>query len=352
MHTTARRFPSDPAQAAVRLICIAGLVLCLASCQGTVKQDENKPFLLPDTPGGVTGLRAVTPFTVSPGDVLDVSFVKNPFSGRTGDYRLGPADRLMIDLAGRTTYSREVTVQPDGKISFYKVGEINAAGKTLNELRTAMKEKLASVMPAADLTVILVQSQAAAAGFLSDLARDGGGASREVRVDPLGDIQLPLIGTVRVGWKTPADVAADIDGKYQAFFGKSLSSTVHVKATATRSIAVLGEVRSPGIYALAHSVHPVYALSMAGGPLDTGAAGSTFLLKPTADGKFNRHEIDLRLSRSNTFDTSLLIEPRDVLIVPKSGIANVNRWVDQYITRLLPFRIGAGASYMLNQQDD
>ena len=35
-----------------------------------------------------------------------------------------------------------------------------------------------------------------------------------------------------------------------------------------------------------------------------------------------------------------LLMPYDVVVVPRSGIASVNTWVDQYLRRTLPFSIG------------
>jgi hypothetical protein len=36
----------------------------------------------------------------------------------------------------------------------------------------------------------------------------------------------------------------------------------------------------------------------------------------------------------------VVLAPYDVVIVPRSGIANVGLWVDQYIRRVLPISLG------------
>ena len=43
----------------------------------------------------------------------------------------------------------------------------------------------------------------------------------------------------------------------------------------------------------------------------------------------------------------ITLQPYDVVVVPRSGIANLNLWVDQYIRRLIPF--GLGISYTINR---
>jgi hypothetical protein len=36
----------------------------------------------------------------------------------------------------------------------------------------------------------------------------------------------------------------------------------------------------------------------------------------------------------------LPLQAYDVVVVPRSGIANLGRWVDQYIRRVIPFNLG------------
>jgi hypothetical protein len=43
----------------------------------------------------------------------------------------------------------------------------------------------------------------------------------------------------------------------------------------------------------------------------------------------------------------MFLLPQDVVLVAKSGIAKANLWVDQYITKLLPF--SRNVSYSYNQ---
>jgi len=43
----------------------------------------------------------------------------------------------------------------------------------------------------------------------------------------------------------------------------------------------------------------------------------------------------------------LPLQPFDVVVVPRSGVADLNLWVDQYIRRMLPF--SAGFSYTINR---
>ena len=46
------------------------------------------------------------------------------------------------------------------------------------------------------------------------------------------------------------------------------------------------------------------------------------------------------------------LEPLDIVFVPKSKIAEVNQFVDQYINKVLPFSRNVGVQYTFGEIDD
>jgi polysaccharide export outer membrane protein len=58
------------------------------------------------------------------------------------DYRIGAEDVIEVIVWKNPDLSREVTVLPDGKISLPLIGDIQAAGHTLNQLMADITEKL------------------------------------------------------------------------------------------------------------------------------------------------------------------------------------------------------------------
>jgi polysaccharide export outer membrane protein len=69
------------------------------------------------------------------------------------DYIIGPGDQLGIEVWKDTALTRLVTVLPDGKISFPLVGELEAGGKTVAQLKKEIEEKIARFVPDATITV-------------------------------------------------------------------------------------------------------------------------------------------------------------------------------------------------------
>ena len=48
-------------------------------------------------------------------------------------------------------------------------------------------------------------------------------------------------------------------------------------------------------------------------------------------------------------DAQLALRPFDVIVVPESKITHVDRWVDQYIRKLLPVDLTAGFQYVYSK---
>ncbi|WP_457571683.1 polysaccharide biosynthesis/export family protein [Desulfovulcanus sp.] len=70
---------------------------------------------------------------------------------------LGPGDVLEISVWGDDNLNRKVLVRPDGLISFPLIGDIVAKGKTIDALRTEIKNKIQEYVPDSPVTVLLAQ---------------------------------------------------------------------------------------------------------------------------------------------------------------------------------------------------
>lgn len=62
-------------------------------------------------------------------------------------YVIGPGDVLHISVWKEEAMQKEVVVKPDGGISFPLIGEVVAGGKTTNELKQELVEKLKRFIP-------------------------------------------------------------------------------------------------------------------------------------------------------------------------------------------------------------
>ena len=75
----------------------------------------------------------------------------------TNDYIIGSGDVLDISVWKDEAMTKMVMVLPDGKISFPLIGQVQAGGKTVSQLRSVLEKKLTRYVP--DLTLSLLVSQ-------------------------------------------------------------------------------------------------------------------------------------------------------------------------------------------------
>lgn len=73
-----------------------------------------------------------------------------------GGFLLGPEDILEISVWKDETLTKQVVVRPDGKISFPLIGEIQAAGRTVEDLRKEIIEKLSEFISDPVVTVMVI----------------------------------------------------------------------------------------------------------------------------------------------------------------------------------------------------
>jgi polysaccharide export outer membrane protein len=73
------------------------------------------------------------------------------------EYLIGPGDVLDISVWKVEELTKLVTVLPDGKIAFPLVGQLTAAGKTVEALSMELEKKLSRFVPDVNLSVLVHQ---------------------------------------------------------------------------------------------------------------------------------------------------------------------------------------------------
>jgi polysaccharide export outer membrane protein len=72
-------------------------------------------------------------------------------------YRVGPEDLLEISVWHEDALKKEALVRPDGGISYPLIGEIQAAGKTVLEIREEITKRLDKFIPDAVVSVTILK---------------------------------------------------------------------------------------------------------------------------------------------------------------------------------------------------
>ena len=72
-------------------------------------------------------------------------------------FYLGPGDVLEISVWKDEALTKEVVVRPDGMISFPLIGQIRAAGRTVEHLQTDVQRRISRYVPDAPVTVLVTE---------------------------------------------------------------------------------------------------------------------------------------------------------------------------------------------------
>jgi polysaccharide export outer membrane protein len=73
--------------------------------------------------------------------------VAQPSAAVEDAYRVKPGDELNVSVWGEEDLNQPVLVRPDGGFSFPLAGDVRAAGKTVEEIRVEISERLAQFIP-------------------------------------------------------------------------------------------------------------------------------------------------------------------------------------------------------------
>jgi polysaccharide export outer membrane protein len=157
----------------------------------------------------------------------------------------------------------------------------------------------------------------------------------EVTVRPDGKTTLRLIGDIQAAGLTPSQFAAKLDQAYLSEL-RSPDAAVHVKNSPNRLVFVQGQVTKPGSFALEPGMTALQAVADAGG-VTPDAARDAVLIRRDVCGQPHGIKVDISNAEGKPGkgeDVALM--PRDILVVPRSRIANIDLFVRQYMQDLLP----------------
>jgi polysaccharide export outer membrane protein len=289
----------------------------------------------------------VPPYEIGPGDMIEISFYRK-YDVAAGGYVLDVGDVLSIVVEDHPELSAETVVRPDGMISAPLLGDVHAGGQSTESLRDLLTRDYASRVPAPIVTVFVKAAQAKLNEFFTTMMSSVGGATRSLTVRPDGNLSLPLLGEVGVAGRTVGDLQTSLSQRYQAIF-RYIDISINVVSSLYQRIAVLGEVARPGVFPVNGELSLPQALAMAGGFLESAQPKNVIVIRQNPDETYTGVKYNMKeMVQQGGTGMNVFLHPRDIIVVPKSRIARVDKWVDQYIRKVLPFNIGAGVFYTIN----
>lgn len=304
-------------------------------------------------------------------------------------YQIAMGDVIEVKYPFRPEFNDQYTVRSDGRISLPFIGSVLVAGKSpedvqlyIDSLYTAwMTEEPASAAKRIKEYRIQINDQ------LEIKFPYHPNFDELVIVRPDGKISLPLVGTIFAEDKTPEQLNEELIEAYQEHIRqpnlvvmirefsennfyingvktrpkiKGLEETVVVVRNETpMQVFVGGEVQMPGFFPYTGPVTALQAIIMAGGNRDTGEMRQVAIIRKGSDGQNPQLMLRNLNPQISSHDDSempvtlaalgdVTLQPNDIVIVPKSNIAKVNNYLDQYLYTLIPALRNSSFGFIYN----
>ena len=162
--------------------------------------------------------------------------------------------------------------------------------------------------------------------------------SKLLIVQPDGRIRAPLVGPMMVASRSTQQVEADLNAAYST---QLVHPEVEVTLAAATPLKVFvgGEVDKPGVYDMPGPIDTLQAVIEAGGFKTTAQRDKVVLIRRSASGAAMMRVVNLRRGTMDpaSFDVGPL-RRFDVIYVPRTSVAEVGIWTQQYIRDALPIQ--------------
>jgi polysaccharide export outer membrane protein len=273
-------------------------------------------------------------------------------------FTLGPEDVISISVYDNEEFNTTQAVRPDGYVAVLSLGDIKAEGRTIDELRQEIEQRLTKVIrrPKANVVVneynsrrMLVLGAVAKPGVVKLTSRknlleamsDAGGFG------PDADLQRSVL------FRGDQLVPINFD---KLFKHGDISQNIYIEKNDAIFIAsrndnrvyVLGEVGSAGAYTWIGGLTLLEAIPLAGGYKRDAEASQILIIKGgLADPKLLLVDAKSVLEEGR-LDQNVTLDSGDIVYVPKTGLATVERYLDFAAKALQPI-LGLESTIVLGQ---
>jgi polysaccharide biosynthesis/export protein len=338
----------------ILLICSVGLLLAtVVGCAGTGRRTGSPAKLvnLGSDPTTLAVTNQLNPEWLRPG---------------TTPFTLGPGDRLEVEILGNLNSRAVTSVGPDGKIYYYLLPGMNVWGLTLAETRDLLQKELGKYLTEPQLTVTLrevsskhvwllgrlskpgIYAMAAPMSLLEAIALAGGtassgnaGSGTQVSLQELADLRHSFV--MRQGQFLPVDFSRLLrEGDTSQNIYLQPDDFVYVPSASSQQVYVLGAVRFPRSVPYTDRMTLVSAMASA-----TGAATVDWFVPGNYGVMADAYLSHVAIVRGSLSEPQLsvvdygaiikgkardvLLEPGDIVYVPNAPYSTLKRYLNTIV---------------------
>ena len=139
-----------------------------------------------------------------------------------------------------------------------------------------------------------------------------------------------MIGEIPAQGLTLTELNVIITGRLKEYIRNPQVSII-VKKLGGNKVRVLGEVKSPGVYRFTGEMRLLEVVGLAGGFGEDAKLKNIILIRgDIINNKAKASSIDVvKVWKEAKMDNNVLIEPMDIIYVPRSAIGNLNLFIRQ-----------------------
>lgn len=274
-------------------------------------------------------------YELGPGDVIEIVYHYTP-KPDSSEYYLAVGDVIKVEFAYHKDVDRTLTVRPDGNVTMPRKGDIHVLGLTPKQLQGKLTDLYSKEFKDPVITITMVQYNRAIDHLKKAITTAPRGQSKLTTVRPDGYITLPMLPDIMAKGKTMPDLKEIALQEYAKLID-NLTVSLILKVMKANVVYVMGEVAKSDYYLMEgpHTVSQI--ISRAGGVLGTAELSTVLVISRDKDRRPWGRLLDLEkvLSEGN-ISQDIVLQQYDVVFVPKSKIARMNLFVEQYINRMIP----------------
>jgi len=264
----------------------------------------------------------ISPMTAAAALLLSLALAAGPLAAQTTDYIIGSKEVLEIKVYEQPDLHQTVRVSEEGQINLVLIGEVKAAGYTVDELNGILTEKYREYIDHPQVSVFIKEYHSKEINVLGEVRKPGlyhltGRATLLELISQAGGLTESggeNLTIIRGGHKGQEAVTINVDlarilagGTTEENVAVMDGDTIYVPRA--NYFFIFGEVNKPGSYKLEKNlkITVMKAISLAGGFTDKASKGR---IKITREGAGKENTIKAPLDME--------IKPHDIIIVPES----------------------------------
>jgi len=170
-----------------------------------------------------------------------------------------------------------------------------------------------------------------------------------VTVRPDGKISLQLIDEVSAAGKTPSELDGMLTEKYAEEFRSPIISVI-MRTFTDQKVFVGGEVKKQGIIDFRNGMTILQAVYQAEGFGEDALPSEAIVIRKDAENRPIPVRVDITNVVEKDIGANYRLQPQDIVYVPKTAIAHVNKFTRDYIRGMLMFNgFGASLDYQIDR---